>query len=434
MWHNRAIVMAHAPPVYAEPIPENPAHTPLIGRRAGRPHLAAALVAILLVAAALVVGDLAAHRIEGAYIHALAPSEFDQKQQGRALQAEAFREPDLLPLYGSSELIRESPYRATQFFREYPTGFTVFPVGGKGDTPLVYLQELAAVGADLRGQKLVISLLPSAIVFDTADRADYYAGNFSRLHAGELAFSTDLSFDLKRGAARRMLDFPATLQPDPLLRFALDRLDDPAPLARAEYWAVLPLGKLHNLILRVQDHWETLASIRQQPNLDPRIPRRPARLDWSSLLVRAEREAQRQAGTLPAGFSRRLRRHPIGTWKVMANIRSGRAFLRDIETATGWTDLELVLRTLDELGARPLILSPPLEGAFFDYWGVPLRPRQAYYDRLRETVGRHSALLRDFADHDGDPHFVVDFRSHLSPEGWAYYDQALDAFYHGALP
>ena len=406
----------------------------MIGRRAGRQHLGAALAAILLVAAALVVGDLAAHRIEGAYIHALAPSEFDQKQQGRALQAEAFREPDLLPLYGSSELIRETPYRATQFFREYPTGFAVFPVGGNGDTPLIYLQELAAVGADLRGQKVAISLLPSAVVFDTADRVNYYAGNFSRLHAGELAFSTDLSFDLKRGAARRMLDFPATLQADPLLHFALERLADSSPRGRAEYWAVMPLGQLHNLILRLQDHWETLAYIRRQPNLDPTVPRQAARLDWSSLLVRAEREAQRQAGSDPASFSGRLRRHPIGTWKVMANIRSGRAFLHDIQTATGWTDLDLLLRTLNELGARPLILSPPLEGAFFDYWGVPSRPRQAYYDRLRETVGRYGVPLRDFADHDGDPHFVVDFRSHLSPEGWAYYDRALDAFYHGALP
>jgi D-alanine transfer protein len=434
VWHNRAVVPAHLPPDHAEPTAEKPPANRLTGCRAGRPHLGAALVAILLVAAALAAGALAAHRIEGTYIHALAPGQFDQKQQGRALQAEAFRQPDLLLLYGSSELIRETPYRATQFFGEYPTGFAIFPVGGKGDTPLIYLQELAAVGADLRGKELAISLLPSAIVFHTADRADYYAGNFSRLHAGELAFSTDLSSDLKRGAARRMLDFPETLASDPLLRFALDRLADPSPLGRAQYWAVLPLGKLHNLVLRLQDHWETVAYIRRQPNLDPTVPRRPARLDWSSLLVRSQREAERQAGSNPAGFSKRLRRHPIGTWKVMANIRSGRAFLRDIETATGWTDLELLLRTLNELGARPLLLSPPLEGAFFDFWGVPSRPRQAYYDRLRDTAGRYGVPLRDFADHDGDPHFVVDFRSHLSPQGWAYYDQTLDAFYHGALP
>ena len=394
-----------------------------------------ALAAILLVAAALAVGDLAAHRIERAYVHALAPGEFAQKQQGSALQAEAFRQPDLLPLYGSSELILfPTPYRASGLFRDYPTGFTVFPVGGAGDTPLIFLQELAAVGADLRGKQLAISVLPGAIVHGGADNRDFYAGNFSRLHAGELAFSTDLSFDLKRGAARRMLDFPTTLAPDPLLRFALERLADGSPLSRALYSAVLPLGKLHTLILRLQDHWEPLAFIRQQPDLDPAVPRRPAPLDWQSLTTRAGREAAQQAGSNPFGIDDRLWRRSTATWKAMANTRSGRAFIRDVETATGWTDLDLLLRALNEFGARPLLLSAPLKGPFFDYWGVPYQARQVYYDRLRATVGSHDLPLRDFAEHDGDPYFVVDLRAHLSPAGWAYYDQALDAFYHSEFP
>ena len=38
----------------------------------------------------------------------------------------------------------------------------------------------------------------------------------------------------------------------------------------------------------------------------------------------------------------------------------------------------------------------------------------------------------DFAEHDEDPFFVVNVRSHLSAKGWAYFDRALDAFYHGA--
>jgi len=38
--------------------------------------------------------------------------------------------------------------------------------------------------------------------------------------------------------------------------------------------------------------------------------------------------------------------------------------------------------------------------------------------------------VRDFADHDGDPLFVLNARGHLMPKGWVYYDLALDQFFH----
>jgi poly-D-alanine transfer protein DltD len=42
--------------------------------------------------------------------------------------------------------------------------------------------------------------------------------------------------------------------------------------------------------------------------------------------------------------------------------------------------------------------------------------------------------LLDFAEHDTDKYFLIDPWSHLSRKGWIYFDRALDAFYHDALP
>ena len=39
--------------------------------------------------------------------------------------------------------------------------------------------------------------------------------------------------------------------------------------SRGLYYLLLPLGRLQNLVLRLQDHWETLAYIRQRPDLSP---------------------------------------------------------------------------------------------------------------------------------------------------------------------
>jgi D-alanine transfer protein len=66
-----------------------------------------------------------------------------------------------LPLYGSSELIFPPvPEKASSFFRTAPTGFQVSPVGHGGTTSLIVLQKVSALGSDLRGKKLAISLEP----------------------------------------------------------------------------------------------------------------------------------------------------------------------------------------------------------------------------------------------------------------------------------
>ena len=182
------------------------------------------------------------------------------KNQGTALQQAAFETDGLLPLYGSSELNLLRPYNrpfhATNLFRDRPTGFSVFPVGKQATTCLITQQKLAggrprAAGAE--GGDLPVHLAGSSR--GSRPGPGGYAGNFSPLHAGELAFNARLSLRLRQDAARRMLQYPATVADRPLLRFALENLADGSPLSLACYDAVLPLGMLHNAILRYQDHW-----------------------------------------------------------------------------------------------------------------------------------------------------------------------------------
>lgn len=72
--------------------------------------------------------------------------------------------------------------KAANFFRNYPTGFNVFSVGKAGAASLILLQRLGAIGSDLRGKKVVISISPTWFFHDSASVA-YYDGNFSLLQA-----------------------------------------------------------------------------------------------------------------------------------------------------------------------------------------------------------------------------------------------------------
>src|SRR5258708_12646732 len=123
-------------------------------------HVLAAVLAGCLFGGGLTGATWYVRWLESRYIHTLAPMMFELKNQGTELQAEAFRQPDLLVVYGSSELEQPNRYHASNLFQDYPTGFTIFPVGRGSTTSLVMLQDLAAVGSDLHGKKVVISLSP----------------------------------------------------------------------------------------------------------------------------------------------------------------------------------------------------------------------------------------------------------------------------------
>ncbi len=116
------------------------------------------------------------------------------------------------------------------------------------------------------------------------------------------------------------------------------------------------------------------------------------------------------------------------------NTRSNEAFLATLQSNQEWVDLELLLRELTELGARPLVLSMPIHGGWYDQLGITYTARKAYYQKLRETGARYHAAVVDFADHDADRTFCHDAMGHLAPRGLLYYSQVLDGYFHDEMP
>ncbi|MHA3771825.1 D-alanyl-lipoteichoic acid biosynthesis protein DltD [Verrucomicrobiota bacterium sgz303538] len=90
-------------------------------------HIRAALLALVTAVIGLVASSARESHLERHYIHALAPQVLRVKDQGEVLQREAFAQPDILPLYGSSELVKPIPDKASVFFRKYPTS-TLLPI------------------------------------------------------------------------------------------------------------------------------------------------------------------------------------------------------------------------------------------------------------------------------------------------------------------
>jgi len=333
------------------------------------------------------------------------------KIRGLALQRAAARAPNILLLYGSSELIDPVPNRASDFFSSAPSGFQVCPVGKAGTTSLIILQKLAALGSELRGRKVVISLSPSSF-FTPAVNPDAYAANFSLPAANGILFSDVLDLHLKTDIAKRMLQFPDTLGKSALLQLAAVWLASGRPLDRVVLTAIWPLGKMQNTLLDLQDHFEALLYILGGGG----------GIRWHE----SQRLNSREASTNKS--------REVLTTESLGAVGAGRdaAFRARIAVASEWADLELLFRTLTELGAQPLIVSMPIDDTLHDTKGVSRSGRQVYYDRISELAQRYHFPLIQFEDHDADPAFLIAHREHPTPEGWMYYNRALEDFFHKA--
>ena len=118
----------------------------------------------------------------------------------------------------------------------------------------------------------------------------------------------------------------------------------------------------------------------------------------------------------------------------LRNTRSDEAFLRTLEKNQEWVDLELLLRELNELGARPLLLSMPIHGGWYDQCGITYTARGPTTKSCATISARYHAPVVDFADHDADRSFCHDTMGHLAPNGLVYYNQVFDGFFHDAIP
>jgi D-alanine transfer protein len=397
------------------------------------PHLAAAIVSFFVLTLALIGFNDYAQSIEQEYVNALAPLNLSQTLNGITLQRAALYRPDLLLVYGSSEMtVENTPYQAEKFFATYPTGFTVFNVVNLGAGSLTMAEDLAALGPDLKGKKVVISITPAPFTF-SALTEEYYAGNYSRLHAYGLIFSPYLSTGLKFAAAQRLLGHPKTLQNDPFFEFTLNHMVDTSIQNQALYVIMWPLGELQTEIMQLQDHAEALFYLRDH-SVDPDVKRIPQQIDWSKDFQDALAEQKLHTQSNPYGIEDWRWKLFQGKSEVPYPAGSGNAaFLNFLKTSEEWPDFKVLLDVLHELGAKPLILSRPVNGGYWTAVGVSEDAQNAYYIKLHAIVDPYDMTLVDYRQYTNDIYFSMDSVAHTSRYGWVYVDQTLDQFFHGNL-
>ena len=402
------------------------------------PHLTAALISIFTLFAAVIGFNYYAQSLERRDVNALIPLNLAQMENGVALQRAALQKPDILMVYGSSELtLVPTPYQANQFFSKYPTGFTVVDVASLGVLSVTLAQEFAALGPDLRGKKIVLSIMPGSFFlnkkyFIENNPEHDFAMNFSRLRTYEALFSPYISFGIKNEISQSLLDFRSTIRSDPFLTFAIDQTSSTSINNHIVYYLIWPLGELQTEILRLQDHFEVVFYIWTH-SIDPNVPKVPQSINWNGTHQNALAEQIKNTSTNPYGvenfmwwyFDRISLPEPAGS--------NDDLYKRTLLNSQEWTDFKILFIVLQQLGAKPLILSRPLNVPLWEVMGVTENTQDIFYDKLHSVADPFKMPLVDFRQYDHDKYFSIDQGSHTSRDGWVYVDQILDAYYHGQL-
>ena len=120
-------------------------------------------------------------------------------------------------------------------------------------------------------------------------------------------------------------------------------------------------------------------------------------------------------------------------FKVNKSASGDQHYITNMEASKEWGDLGLVLEILSQLGAKPLIMSRPINGTLFTASGISPQAQQVYYDKLQALVNGYHMSLVDFHQYTNDRYFSIDQGSHTSRKGWVIVDHALDTFYHADI-
>lgn len=397
-------------------------------------HVWLAGAALLTALAALLAVHLGMGQVIRRHTEAFDVYPFPEKLIGLALQRQAFADPRLLPVYGSSELTQPQANRADEFFEGHPTGFGTFLVGNPGETCLIIATKLAALGPETHGKKAVVFLSPGWFLEPELDHKGFGV-NFSPLQGNVFAFQSRLSPGLRRDLSRRLLDYPETVGQSVLLDTSLRSFVDPTATYQTLRAALRPLGWAQTSLqkelefVRLFDWWRQPHPSRAEEKGKPMS----AKVDWSARLQRLEREYARQKGVTAYSVGPRTpydeARQGLFRDPKHPEISPDDNFTRDCDASKEWTDFRLLLRVAQEKRIRLLVVCQPLNTKFSRLQGLTAKSTALFYTRLKTAVSPFKVRLVTFTQEETDAQFYQD-SVHPSGKAWITYDAELDTFFH----
>ncbi|MEK8199535.1 D-alanyl-lipoteichoic acid biosynthesis protein DltD [Lysinibacillus sp. FSL M8-0134] len=337
--------------------------------------------------------------------------------QGTYLQERMLQEPNSMPLYGSSELNRFDPFHPYNYARATEAPYSTFMVGRGGMQSITHFLNFAAQEKNLKDKKVVFIISPQW--FTAKGMGEFhFSPNYSMLQAYDLAFNDEMDANLRKRAMERLLEFD-TVKRDRLLKTMYQYQMSNGKKNPITGRMAMIAGRFHKELLEKKDLYYSL------------FPRKGHKLKSNDTLIANQTFDQQVQAAEAYGKKRVSNDYMIENRAyqrlVNANFSKFKGMRKkeDYTKSPEYEDFQLVIDVLKDAGAKPLFVSIPVNGYWYDYNGYPEERRHQYYDKMAQVLKDADVSYVDFTDHEYDPYFIMD-TIHIAWKGWVYLDREMD--------
>ncbi|EPY2279078.1 D-alanyl-lipoteichoic acid biosynthesis protein DltD [Clostridium sporogenes] len=94
-----------------------------------------------------------------------------------------------------------------------------------------------------------------------------------------------------------------------------------------------------------------------------------------------------------------------------------------------YDDFKYLLDTCKSIGVKPLFVSVPVHGKWYDYCGFSKEDRSEYYKKINKMVTSYGFEILDLSKYEHEDYVLQDIM-HLGWKGWLYFDEAIVKYYN----
>lgn len=343
-----------------------------------------------------------------------------EKLQGVFLQQKMLENPKFLPMYGSSEFSRMDAYHPSNYFKVNPKGFTPFLIGTGGTQSLAHILNVSSTINQLEGKKVVFILSPQWFTQQGVTE-DNFTSNFSKQQTYHFIFNDEIKSEMKKKIAKRLLEFNV-VRKDYILKNSLEGIVYNDITHKLKAGVSKPIAYINQNISNYKDLVQSMFNIKptkEYKNMKLRS------LSWEETRRHAEQLGKIESTSNTFGIENPY--YYKHKFQQKLNGLKGYKKNESYDESPEYKDLQIILDIFKQKNVKPLFISVPVNGPWYDYAGFPKERRDVYYKKVREQVERAGFPVADFTSHEYDNYFLKD-PIHLGWKGWVYVDEAIQQF------
>lgn len=314
-------------------------------------------------------------------------------------------------LLGSSELGISVPQNPLTF---YPFNGVNYDVSCFGRPFTQDLQEATYLGGGKIQDNQKVAYVLSIQWFEDADglQPDQFAANFSEVQFYEFLNNPKISEENKRYYAQRVYGFLTKAEKNQPEAYYAKLYLDSSDFSKVQKVMLNPYYTIKQYLLGIQDKALIYEKLRGLPNKSTGQTLRS--VNWDDEYAKVEKDNEKIVSTNEFNIEDKLYKL---TLKDSIDKHKGESSNEDLIGSKEMDDYKFFLSVCKDLGIKPYVIIPPVNGWYYDFAGLNKDQRKEWDEKVNKIAQENGLDVLDLSSYDYKKYFLEDTK-HLGEEGW----------------